>query len=103
MLARDRYRSRADARPYFRAARNPSGSTEFQVNSSNRFSAPAEVALASAGHTQPEPREARFLFHAAEQLFVLSTRPAVGLPRQFISSLMRARLHGVGASALRGT
>jgi hypothetical protein len=62
------------------------------VNSSNRFSAPAEVALPSAGHLLPEPREACFRFHTAEQLFVLSTSPAVGLPRQFISSLMRARL-----------
>lgn len=91
------------SRPHSRAARTRYGSTEFQVNISNRFSAPAEVALPGAGHTQPEPREARFPVSAAEQLFVLSTRPAVGLPRQFISSLMRARLRGSVASALRGT
>ena len=93
LLARDRSRSRA-ARVLTasRTARTRRGSTEFQVNSSNRFSASAEVALPSAGHLLPEPREACFRFHTAEQLFVLSTSPAVGLPRQFISSLMRARL-----------
>ncbi|HEV7905058.1 MAG TPA: hypothetical protein VGO96_14550 [Pyrinomonadaceae bacterium] len=81
------------------------GSTEFLVNSSNRFSAPAEVALPGGGHTQPLPREARFPFQTAEQSFVLSTRPAVGLPRpKYISSLIRARRPGCGvASGLRGT
>lgn len=81
------------------------GSTEFQVNSSNRFSASAEAAHPSTGRTQPGPREARFPFHTAEWLFVLSTRPAVGLPRpKFISSLMRARRPFVGvAPDLRGT
>lgn len=107
MLARDRRcRSRADARlrPSARRA-SADGSTEFQVHSSNRFSAPAEVALPSAGHTQPEAREARYPVHTAERLFVLSTRPAVGLPRpQLISSLMRARRpRGSVASDLRGT
>ncbi|HEX8423794.1 MAG TPA: hypothetical protein VF634_10305, partial [Pyrinomonadaceae bacterium] len=81
------------------------GSTEFQVNSSNRFSALAEAALQSAGHYLPEQHEARLLPNAAEQSFVLSTRPAVGLPRtQFISSLTRARRpQGRVASDLRGT
>jgi hypothetical protein len=98
--------SRARARPsgLSHGAQPADGSTEFLVNSSNRFSAPAEVAL-PGGHTQPLPREARFPFQTAEQSFVLSTRPAVGLPRpKYISSLMRARRFGCGvASCLRGT
>jgi len=63
----------------------------FKVNSSNRFSALAEAALQSAGHSLPEQHEARFLTRTAEQSFVLSTRPAVVFPEQFISSPTRAR------------
>ena len=107
MLARDRSCSRA-ARASFglsHGAPPADGSTEFQVNSSNRFSAPAEVALPGFGHATPAPREVRFPFQTAEQLFVLSTHPAVGLPRpKSISSLIRARRFGRSvASALRGT
>jgi hypothetical protein len=57
----------------------PNGSTEFQVNSSNRFSARAEAAHVNARHTLPWRREARFPPAIAEQSFVLRTRPAVGL------------------------
>lgn len=99
--------SRARARPsgLSHGAQPADGSTEFLVNSSNRFSAPAEAAFPGGGHTQPLPREARFPFQTAEQSFVLSTRPAVGLPRpKYISSLMRARRPDSGvASGLRGT
>jgi len=64
----------------------------FKVNSSNRFSALAEAALQSVGHSSPDPHdEARFPSDAAEQSFVLSTRPAVVRPNQFISSPTRAR------------
>jgi hypothetical protein len=78
------------------------GSTEFQVNSSNRFSAQAEVAHANAGHALPWQREARFRPATAEQSFVLSTRPAVGFELPTISSSTRARrLSGVAASVAR--
>ena len=49
------------------------------MNSSNRFSAQAEVAHVNAGHALPWQREAHFRPTTAEQSFVLSTRPAVGL------------------------
>ncbi|HEX8129612.1 MAG TPA: hypothetical protein VF527_10975 [Pyrinomonadaceae bacterium] len=49
------------------------------MNSSNRFSARAEVAHANAGHALPWQREVRFRPAIAEQSFVLSTHPAVGL------------------------
>jgi hypothetical protein len=108
LAARDRrHRSRAVCASFglSHGAQSADGSTEFQVNSSNRFSAQAEVALAGDRHTQPAPREARFPVQIAEGFFGLSTRPAVGLPRtQFISSLMRARCPNSSvASDLRGT
>jgi hypothetical protein len=49
------------------------------VNSSKRFSVPAEVAQANAGQVLPWQREARFRPATAEQSFVLSTCPAVDL------------------------
>ncbi|MCA1565640.1 MAG: hypothetical protein LC803_08370 [Acidobacteria bacterium] len=56
------------------------GSTEFQVNSSNRFSAQAEVAHVNAGRVPPWQHEARFRPAIAEQSGLCQrTRPAVGL------------------------
>jgi len=78
------------------------GSTEFQVNSSNRFSAQAEAAHVNAGQVLPWQREARFRQATAEQSFVLTTRPTVGLKIPTISSSTRARrLSGVAASVAR--
>lgn len=68
LCGRRRCHSRA-ARVCSRTAR-PNGSTEFQVNSSNRFSARAEVAHANAGQPLPWQREARFRPATAEQSFV---------------------------------
>ena len=95
--ARDRFSPRA-----VRLCLSPERATEtarrsFKVNSSNRFSALAEAALQSAGHSLPEQHEARFLPNAAEQSFVLSTPPAVVFQDQFISSPTRAR-HTVGVA-----
>jgi hypothetical protein len=76
------------ARLRSRTARDPDGSTEFQVNSSNRFSARAEVAHVNAGQVMPWQREARFRQATAEQSDLCQrTRPAVGLeiPTHLIS------------------
>jgi hypothetical protein len=90
------------ARLCSRMARARCGSTEFQVNSSNRFSARAEVAHVNAGHDLSWQREARFHPTTAEQSFVLSTRPAVGLkiPTHLIVH-MRPTPGGVAASVAR--
>ncbi|MDQ3134556.1 MAG: hypothetical protein M3Q76_07090 [Acidobacteriota bacterium] len=71
------------------------------MNSSNRFSALAEVALNTAGQFLPGQHEAHFTCHAAEQSFVLSTHPAVGFHFQSISSHTRARRSGGVASDAR--
>lgn len=68
----------ARAPPASALARRANGSTGFQVNSSNRFSAQAEATHVTAGHDLPRPREARFQPAIAEQSFVQRTRPAVG-------------------------
>ncbi|HEY1404722.1 MAG TPA: hypothetical protein VGB05_11380 [Pyrinomonadaceae bacterium] len=71
------------------------------MNSSKRFSAQAEVAHAmNAGHALLWQREARFRPATAEQSFVLSTRPTVGLKIQIISSSTRARRPGVAAASV---
>ena len=57
------------APPASALARRAHGSTEFRVNSSNRFSAQAEAAHVTAGHDLPGPREARFRPALAEQSF----------------------------------
>lgn len=72
----------------------------FKVNSSNRFSAGAEVAHVTAGHVLPWQREARFRSAIVEQ-FVLSTRPAAdfAIPTHLIVHT-RARLVGVVAASV---
>jgi hypothetical protein len=78
LCARRRRHSRAARLLPSRDAR-PNGSTEFQVNSSNRFSAQAEVAHVNAGRVSPWQREARFRPATAEQSDLCQrTRPAVG-------------------------
>jgi len=82
--------------------RATNGSTEFPVNSSNRFSALAEAAPTStpAGQSLPGQCEARFRLLAAEQSFVLRTRPAAAARQfQFISSPTRAPFGGVASDA----
>jgi len=69
MRTRRRYHSRA-ARVCSRPARAANGLTEFQVDSSNRFSAQAEVAHETAGHALPWQREARFPPATTERSFV---------------------------------
>jgi len=104
MRTRPCCQSHAGAPPLSQRHARTDGSTEFQVNSSNRFFARAEVAHANAGHVLPWQRAAHFHPAAAEQSFGLSIHPAVGLeiPAYLISSSTRARRPGgVAASVAR--